>query len=66
MLSAAIRTADLGKPRTGVAAVDIALHDLLDDRPEIAVLPLETVFIFEQVLLAAVEEGWENYLGFGG
>lgn len=66
MFRPAARTADPGEPAAGIAAVEKALHDFFDDRTEIAVLPLETVFIFEQVLLAAVEEGGENYLGFGG
>jgi hypothetical protein len=34
-----------GKAATGVAAVEVLLHDLFDDRPEIAVLPLETALI---------------------
>jgi len=57
----AVRTADPGEARAGVAAVEEALDDLFDDRPEIAasfasrlrtakpVLPLEAALLF----------GWE-------
>ena len=34
MFRMTVRTADPGKPRAGVAAVGVALDDLLDDRPE--------------------------------
>jgi hypothetical protein len=29
-----VRTANAGKSATGVAAIEVALHDLLDDRPK--------------------------------
>jgi hypothetical protein len=43
-----VRTPDAGKPAAGIAAVKIALHDLVDDRPEKTVLLLETTFILSQ------------------
>jgi hypothetical protein len=42
----AVRAADAGESEFRVAAVEIAINHLLDDRPEKTVLPLETVFIF--------------------
>jgi hypothetical protein len=34
VFSMTVRTADPGKPRAGVTAVEVALDDLLNDRPE--------------------------------
>ena len=42
----AVRAADPGEARARVAAVEVALDDLLDDRPEIPVLLLETALVF--------------------
>jgi hypothetical protein len=41
-----VRTANPGKPAAGVAAIEVALNHLLDDRPEETVLSLEPVLIF--------------------
>jgi hypothetical protein len=38
------------------SAVEVALHDLFDDRPEIAVLPLETALILRNEALKMVEQ----------
>lgn len=46
----AARTADPGKPALRVAAVEITLDHLLDDRPEKTVLPLEKFRLFDQAL----------------
>ena len=43
-----VRTADAGESATGVPAVQIALHDFLDDRPEEVVLLLEPALILHQ------------------
>jgi len=43
-----VGTADPGEPAAGIAAVEVALHDVFDDRPEIPILPLETALIFCQ------------------
>jgi hypothetical protein len=42
----AVRTAEAGESAARVAAIQVALHDFLDDRPEEAVLPLEPALIF--------------------
>ena len=39
-------TPDAGKSAHRIATVDILLNDILDDRPEISVLLIETVLIF--------------------
>ena len=44
----AVGTADAGKPAARMAAVEVALDDLLDDGPEEAVLLLEAALIFCQ------------------
>jgi len=41
-----VGTADPGEPAAGIAAVEVALHDVFDDRPEIPVLPLERALVF--------------------
>ncbi|MEA2005245.1 MAG: hypothetical protein U9O50_03170 [Acidobacteriota bacterium] len=52
----AVRTPDAGKPTTRIAAVEITLHHLLDDRAEEAVLLLETRLIFLKELVKVMEE----------
>jgi len=52
----AVRTADAGKPATRMAAVEVALDDLLDDGPEEAVLLLEAALIFCQEPVEVMEE----------
>jgi len=47
-LLSTVGTTDAGKPTARVAAVQIALHNLLDDRPEEAILLLETALILRQ------------------
>jgi len=42
----AVRAADPGEARAGVAAVEVALDDLLNDRPEISELLLEAYLVF--------------------
>ena len=56
MLRMAVRTADSGKPAAGVAAVEIALDDVLDDGPEEAVLLLETPLVLRQEPVEVMEE----------
>ena len=50
-----VRTADAGKPAARVAAVQIALYDILD-RPEEAVFLLEAALVFGQELIEVVEQ----------
>jgi hypothetical protein len=45
----AVRTADPGKARAGVAAVEVAVDDFTDDRPEIPAFPLEAPLVFDEV-----------------
>jgi hypothetical protein len=47
----AVRTPDPGKARAGVAAVEVTLDDLLDDRSEIPILLLEASPIIGQETL---------------
>jgi len=47
-LLATVRTADAGESAAGVAAVQIALHHLLDNGPEEAALLLETSLVLRQ------------------
>jgi hypothetical protein len=47
-LLGAVRTPDAGKPAARIAAVEVAVHDLLDDRPEEAILLLEAALILRQ------------------
>lgn len=56
MLRPATRTADPGESATGIAAVKILLHDVLDDRPEIAVGPLETILVLRDKPLEMMEQ----------
>jgi hypothetical protein len=44
----AVRTADAGKATARVAAVQVALHDFLDDRAEEAIFLLKTSLILRQ------------------
>jgi hypothetical protein len=48
ILRAALRTANPGEPGARIAAIQVLLHDFLDDRPEKPVLPLETGLILGQ------------------
>ena len=50
------RTPDPGKPAFRIAAVEITLDHLLDDRPEKTVLPLETGLILSQEPVEMMEE----------
>jgi len=52
-IGATVGTADAGKSVARVAAVQIALYDLLDDQPEKTVLPLETTLILGQKALGS-------------
>jgi hypothetical protein len=56
MLRPAVRTADAGKPAAGIAAVQILLHDILDDRTEIAVRLLETLLVLPDEALKMMEQ----------
>jgi len=51
-----VRAADPGEPRAGVAAVEVALDDLLHDRPEIPVLLLEAALVFGQEPVEVMEQ----------
>jgi hypothetical protein len=51
-----VGTPDSSEPAAGIAAVEIALDHLLDDRPEKTVLPLETTFILSQEPLEMMEK----------
>jgi len=55
-LLATVRTADAGKPAARIAAVEVAVHDLLDDRPEEAILPLESALIFGKEPVEVMEQ----------
>jgi len=49
-------TPDAGKPTHRVATVEILLNNILDNRPEIAVLLLETIIIFPKEPLKGIKE----------
>jgi hypothetical protein len=51
-----VGTADAGKSATRIPAVEIALDDLLDDRPEEAVLSLEAMLILREESVEIVKE----------
>jgi len=51
-----VGTPDPGKAAAGIAAVEIALHDLLNDRAEVAVLLLETALILRYEPLEMMEQ----------
>jgi hypothetical protein len=55
MFGPAVRAADPGKPAMGVAAVKIALDDLLDDGAKIDVGLLETLLVLRQEALEMME-----------
>ena len=56
-----VRTPDPGKPALRVAAVEITLDHLLDDRPEIPVILLEAIFIVgEGALLRKIKSLYET------
>jgi hypothetical protein len=50
-----VRAADPGESALRIAAVEIALDDLLDDRPEKTVLSLETLLIFGEESVEMME-----------
>jgi len=50
-----VRTADPGKPAVGIAAVKILLDNVLDDRPEVAVLLLKTALILRDKPIEIME-----------
>jgi hypothetical protein len=56
MFCPAARAPDPSKSAAGVAAVEIALDDILDDRPEEAVFPLKTPLIFRDEPLEMMEK----------
>ena len=56
LLHAAVRTADLGEPAAGIAAVKKLLDDALEDRSEIAICLLETFLIFRDEALKIIEK----------
>jgi len=56
MFRPAVRTTDPGESALRIAAVKILLHDVLDDRPEVAVLPLETVLVLGEKPVEMMEE----------
>ena len=51
-----VRTPDAGELTARTAEVEIALHDLFDDRPEKTVLPLETGLILSQEPIEIMKE----------
>jgi hypothetical protein len=53
---ATVGTPNAGKSAARIAAVQIALHDFLDDRPEEAVFLLETAFLLAQEALEVMEQ----------
>jgi len=55
-LLATVGTTDAGKPTARVAAVEVALDDFFDDRPEEAILLLEAALILRQESVEIVEE----------
>jgi hypothetical protein len=56
MFNMAVGTADAGKPAARVAAVEAALHDLLDNWAEEAVLLLEAALILGQEPVEIMEQ----------
>lgn len=55
-LLATVRRADAGKSPAGVAAVEVALNDLLDDGPEKAVCFLQSALIFCEEAFKVMKE----------
>ena len=56
MLRLAVGTADAGKPVARVAAVEIALDDLPDGRPEMTVLLLKAALVDCQESIEVMEQ----------
>jgi hypothetical protein len=52
----AVRAADPGEARARVAAIEIALYGLLDDRPEMTVLLLKTAIVDRQEPVEVMEQ----------
>jgi len=52
----AIRAADPGEARAGVAAIEVAADDFPDDRLEISVFPLEAPLVFDEEPLEMMEQ----------
>jgi len=50
-----VGTADAGEPATGVAAIEVAVYHLLDNRPQVAVLSLEAVLILREEPVKVME-----------
>ena len=51
----AVGTADAGEPAARVAAIEVALDHLFDDRAEEAVLLLKTSLVFRQETVEAMK-----------
>jgi len=56
VLRSAVGTTDAGEPAARVAAVQVALDDLLDNRPEEPVLFLETTLILRQEAIEVMKQ----------
>jgi len=51
-----VGTTDTGKPALGVAPIEVALDDFLDDGTDEALLFVETALIFGQELVKVMEQ----------
>ena len=56
MFRPAVRAADPGKAAAGVAAVEIALDHILNDRPEISIFPLKSTLVFRDEALEVMKK----------
>jgi len=56
MFPPAARTADPGEAGAGIAAVEVLIDHLFDDRTEKAVFPFKTLFIFRQEALKMMKK----------
>jgi len=56
LFTVAVRTADPSEAGARIAAVEIALDDLLDDRPEMTVLLLKTALVDSQEPVEVMEQ----------
>jgi hypothetical protein len=56
MFTLAVGTRDAGEPAARVAAVEVALDNLLDDRPEVPVFPLEAALVFDEEPIEVMEQ----------
>jgi hypothetical protein len=56
MFRPAAWTPDPGKSAAGIAAVKIFFDDILDDRPEITIVPLEPALVFGDEPLEMMEK----------